>query len=598
VEDFYNHPQDIEWAIDSTGSIYILQSRPITTINKHESLSFLPPGDGYWTFDPTHFPRPASPWMQASYSFDYCTERSRKMGCLMKKKNLRYVHGFAFSQVELFAPSDALERAANAFWEKKLYEDEYREFTDFFRPECEILQDELRVVNPSALGHSSLVEHVTKCFDYAVEFWKRHHTYSMPAMAIVGDFMNSMSKLTGKNIMDTLVLLEGASPESRGILNQQDPLLGNMYSLLRKSEPAIALLRSDEKAASWALDCLLHMPDGLGETMREVALTYGHTLAGGYDLCVPTLIESPHFFLKTLLQGVVEDEDKAEIAEENINARIKEWRNALPAEKHAEFDEILDLGRRFFRLRDERGLATDLSGVGLCRRGILEGGRRLKEQGIIKEAEHLTVATKREAIALLTGNLGMLRGETDQQGPIDIPTAQVLQRRFLYIKTADPNLIPRALGIPPPPPPEGGLPPGMARTLAAMDSSVRKGIFDEGPTTDEDVIKNPNLVKGAAASMGKVTGPVCLVLQDDDLQKVKKGDIIVTYSSSASFNIVLGLCAGICTDYGGMLSHAAIVAREYGIPAIVGTQLATKKFKNGDVVCVDCSSSTVQRVEA
>ena len=135
MEDFYNHPQDIEWAIDSTGSIYILQSRPITTINKHESLSFLPPGDGYWTFDPTHFPRPASPWMQASYSFDYCTERSRKMGCLMKKKNLRYVHGFAFSQVELFAPSDALERAANAFWEKKLYEDEYREFTDFFRPE-------------------------------------------------------------------------------------------------------------------------------------------------------------------------------------------------------------------------------------------------------------------------------------------------------------------------------------------------------------------------------------------------------------------------------------------------------------------------------
>jgi len=124
-----------------------------------------------------------------------------------------------------------------------------------------------------------------------------------------------------------------------------------------------------------------------------------------------------------------------------------------------------------------------------------------------------------------------------------------------------------------------------------------KGIWDEGSHTDEDITNNPNKVKGLPASMGKVTAPVCLILQDDDLQKVKKGDIIVTYSSSASFNIVLGLCAGICTDFGGMLSHAAIVAREYGIPAVVGTQLATKKFKSGDIVCIDSSTSTVTRVE-
>jgi hypothetical protein len=66
-----------------------------------------------------------------------------------------------------------------------------------------------------------------------------------------------------------------------------------------------------------------------------------------------------------------------------------------------------------------------------------------------------------------------------------------------------------------------------------------------------------------------VTGLVALVLQDSDLQYVKKGDIIVSYSSSASFNMVLGLCSGIVTNYGGMLSHAAIVAREYGIPGKV-----------------------------
>jgi pyruvate,water dikinase len=97
--------------------------------------------------------------------------------------------------------------------------------------------------------------------------------------------------------------------------------------------------------------------------------------------------------------------------------------------------------------------------------------------------------------------------------------------------------------------------------------------------------------------MGITEGPVCLVLEDDDLQKVKKGDIVVTYSCSASFNIVLALCAGVCTDYGGMLSHAAIVSREYGIPAVVGTQNATAKFKDGDIVRIDSSSATVRVVK-
>jgi len=595
VETFYNRPQDIEWAIDKSGGLYLLQARPITTLGDVKSLSFLPPGEGFFTFDPTHFPRPLSPWMQKVYSFDYATERSRRTGCLIKTIKLRFVHGYAFSQPELFAPSDALERAGEAYWSKKLYEDDYREFTDFFRPDCEALQEELRVVNPSALSHSSLVQHVAKCFDFAAEFWKLHHTYSMPTMAVVGDYMNRMSALTGKGIMETLTLLECASPESRGILNQQDPLLGKMYCLLRRSDQAQKLLKCEESGASWALDCLLHLPDELGETMRQVAIQYGWRLAGGYDLVVPALVESPNFFLKTILQGVEEDEDAAEIGEERVLATVAQWKSALPSEKHAEFEEILDVGRRFFRIRDERGLATDLSGVGLCRRGILEAGRRLVDQGVINMPEHLTVALKHEALALLTGDLAILR-ETNEEGPIDVPTAQVLEHRFDYIKTADPSLVPRALGTPPPPPPDIPLPPNIGRSMGAMEGGF-KGIWDEGSHTDEDITNNPNKVKGLPASMGKVTAPVCLILQDDDLQKVKKGDIIVTYSSSASFNIVLGLCAGICTDFGGMLSHAAIVAREYGIPAVVGTQLATKKFKSGDIVCIDSSTSTVTRVE-
>ena len=49
IEEFYNAPQDIEWALDNRGALYVLQSRPITTLGDQSSLSFLPPGDGFWT---------------------------------------------------------------------------------------------------------------------------------------------------------------------------------------------------------------------------------------------------------------------------------------------------------------------------------------------------------------------------------------------------------------------------------------------------------------------------------------------------------------------------------------------------------------------
>jgi len=237
-----------------------------------------------------------------------------------------------------------------------------------------------------------------------------------------------------------------------------------------------------------------------------------------------------------------------------------------------------------------------LSGVGLCRRGILEAGRRLSEYGIIFKPEHLCVATKREALSLLRGDLGLLGVSGAEKSSLDLPTPRELERRFEYIHSADPNLIPRALGTPPPPPDPMQLPPNIRRTMAALDTGLLKGVWDERQDGVNAAELGSHAVQGVPASMGITEGPVCLILKDGDLQKVKKGDIVVTYSCSASFNIVIALCAGICTDYGGMLSHAAIVAREYGIPAVVGTQEATSKFKNGDVVRIDTSTSTVSLV--
>jgi hypothetical protein len=87
-----------------------------------------------------------------------------------------------FNQPDIVPPSEALERAAEAYWSKKLYEDDYREFTDFFRPECEAMQEDLRQVNPSSLSYSSLATYVAQCYDMARKFWKLHHRYTFPAV--------------------------------------------------------------------------------------------------------------------------------------------------------------------------------------------------------------------------------------------------------------------------------------------------------------------------------------------------------------------------------------------------------------------------------
>ena len=111
--------------------------------------------------------------------------------------------------------------------------------------------------------------------------------------------MNRMAALTGKDQLETIALLEGCSPESRGLLNRKDPLLAKMYKLLTESDKAMELLQN-EKDPQWALDCLLHMSGELGDVMREVRTKYGYRLAGQYDLVTPTVMETPDFFLKTL----------------------------------------------------------------------------------------------------------------------------------------------------------------------------------------------------------------------------------------------------------------------------------------------------------
>ena len=72
-----------------------------------------------------------------------------------------------------------------------------------------------------------------------------------------------------------------------------------------------------------------------------------------------------------------------------------------------------------------------------------------------------------------------------------------------------------------------------------------------------------------------------------------RGDVLITESTTEAFNILLPLLGGIVTDNGGLLSHAAIVSREYGIPGVVGTREATERIADGVLVRVDGDAGEV-----
>jgi pyruvate,water dikinase len=102
-----------------------------------------------------------------------------------------------------------------------------------------------------------------------------------------------------------------------------------------------------------------------------------------------------------------------------------------------------------------------------------------------------------------------------------------------------------------------------------------------------------HLLRGLAASGGVYEGPARRVSGPSEFDRIVEGDVLVTESTSEAFNILLPLLGAIVTDSGGLLSHSAIVAREYGIPGVVGTREATERIADGALVSVDGDAGEV-----
>jgi rifampicin phosphotransferase len=119
------------------------------------------------------------------------------------------------------------------------------------------------------------------------------------------------------------------------------------------------------------------------------------------------------------------------------------------------------------------------------------------------------------------------------------------------------------------------------------------GIAMEGMFRPSEAPSEGATLRGLAASRGIYEGTARRVSGPTEFDRIVQGDVLVTEATTEAFNILLPLLGGIVTDSGGLLSHSAIVAREYGIPGVVGTREATDKIADGVRVRVDGDAGTV-----
>jgi pyruvate,water dikinase len=103
-----------------------------------------------------------------------------------------------------------------------------------------------------------------------------------------------------------------------------------------------------------------------------------------------------------------------------------------------------------------------------------------------------------------------------------------------------------------------------------------------------------DVLKGIAASPGRVTGSARVMHGPEEFDQMRQGDILVARITTPAWTPLFALAAGVVTDVGGPLSHSSIVAREYHIPAVLGTGVATGRLSSGQRVTVDGDAGTVK----
>lgn len=220
------------------------------------------------------------------------------------------------------------------------------------------------------------------------------------------------------------------------------------------------------------------------------------------------------------------------------------------------FRSNLARAQRFAPMRED-GIADVGLAYPLLRQMLLELGKRFKEAGLIESAGDI--------FWLVEGEVVEAADRLDHGQPLENRRETVLLRKETGKQArrhSPPVMLPnKILGI---------------------DVAKLKSKRDVG-----------EVLRGVAASPGRVNAPACVLTGPDDFSKMNSGDVLVASITTPAWTPLFARASAVVTDVGGPLSHGSIVAREYGIPAVLGTGSATSRIKTGEIITVDGSEGTI-----
>ncbi|MGE3660374.1 MAG: PEP/pyruvate-binding domain-containing protein [Pseudonocardia sp.] len=289
---------------------------------------------------------------------------------------------------------------------------------------------------------------------------------------------------------------------------------------------------------------------------------YGHTVYN-LDLAEPVPADDPAPVLDTLrffLDGGVDPHERQRRAAVRRAEATAAVRARLDPLRRAAFDRLLAAAQAAAPVREDA-----LADVGLAwpliRRMLHELGGRLAAAGAILAPEDVHWLRAVEVHGLATAWDEGSRALPDH-------SADVAGRRALWRarrRVTPPQMLPHSTWL---------------------------RVFDSMMPAPADAQEGP-VLRGVAASAGSVTGAARVVTGPADFARFVPGDVLVASVTTPAWTPLFARAAAVVTDIGGPLSHGSIVAREYGIPAVLGTGVATRRIADGEQIRVDGGTGTV-----
>ncbi len=545
--------------------------------------SWTPSVPGPWMQDRAHNPQPNTLIAQSLYPLGFnrgFEETCSKYGTLIDRLAMSTVNGFTYHQPQPFdmpgpdGPKSPEELgaefgrrvgvAAHAF-NARIWNDDLTLWDNELKPSSLRRHRELNESNLRGLTDVALRAHIEACGAHLEEMVYQHHRFNLSAMIPVGDFLLQTSSWTGIAPAALFDALGGASPISSLVSSEMTDAVAAI-----KRDPSATALTIDGGGLSDAKR-LAELCRRLPEVADYVAAT-GYRVVEGFDVHRPTFAECPDLILGKLAAGLTAMPDAATA---RALAYAAEVRLMVPSEHRVAFDALLHEARTMYRLRDERGIFSDVSAFGLMRLAMLELGRRLVERGRVDSANDVLDASFVELLGLVDGSA--------------TPTTTELQTRATQRTALTLSGAPRFIGPPMPEPPSvDGLPPEMARLMSAVGFMI-DAILGELP----EAAGTATMIQGIPVGASVYEGRAHVVHNFEDLFELQEGDVLVTSATGEAFNAMIHLVGAIVTDHGSFACHAAIMARELGFPAVVGTTNGSRRIPHGSRVRVDGRSGQV-----